>query len=223
MKLQINYLENEIIINKGEINSIEVENKTYFYRIIKDLISYNDGGSENVIFYDDIGEIKLENKISLIIDYFNFDLHIKKYTTKILKKIDDEISENERIDLAKIYVKLSEKINKIINNFDFNIEINNDFELEKTLKYLNIGISSKENILENLMLLIELEKTLRLSNLIVFVNLKEYLEKEELVELYKYAIYNDVQLLLIDYRSYGVSLQYEKKLIIDSNLEEFLI
>ena len=47
--------------------------------------------------------------------------------------------------------------------------------------------------------------------------------KNELIELYKYAIYNNVNIFLVDSQSYGVTLKYEKKLIIDDNLDEFVL
>ena len=42
-------------------------------------------------------------------------------------------------------------------------------------------------------------------------------------ELYKYSIYNGIPLLLIDSQCYGGTLNNEKKLIIDENLDEFMI
>ena len=78
-------------------------------------------------------------------------------------------------------------------------------------------------MLDNLLLLIDLENTLKFNNILVFVNLKQYLSKNELIEFYKYAIYNKIQILLIDSQAYGVTLEYEKKLIIDENLDEFVI
>ena len=44
-----------------------------------------------------------------------------------------------------------------------------------------------------------------------------------LIELYKYAIYNKIKILLIDSQSYGTTTSYENKLIVDSNLDEFML
>lgn len=40
---------------------------------------------------------------------------------------------------------------------------------------------------------------------------------------YKYAIYNNIKIVLIDSQSYGIKLEYENKLIIDENLDEFVL
>ena len=104
-----------------------------------------------------------------------------------------------------------------------NLSLNSDFDLNIVIKLLNISINKKDNILDNLLLLIDIEKELCLNKLLIFVNLKQYLSKSELVELYKYLLYNNIDVLLIDSQAYGVNNEYEKKLIIDEELEEYLI
>ena len=88
---------------------------------------------------------------------------------------------------------------------------------------MNIKINKEDSILKNLFILIDVINELKNYNLLILVNLKQYLTKEELNEVYKYAIYNNVTLLLIDNTSYGIPQKYEKKLIIDDNLEEFIV
>ena len=103
-------------------------------------------------------------------------------------------------------------------------------DLEKACDYIAflhqgrlVFCEEKDELLDNLLLLIDLENTLKFNNILVFVNLKQYLSKNELIEFYKYAIYSKIQILLIDSQAYGVTLEYEKKLIIDENLDEFVI
>ena len=86
-----------------------------------------------------------------------------------------------------------------------------------------LSINSKDEIIEKLLLLIDIEKIFHINKLLIFVNLKQYLTKEELKELYKYSIYNNVKILLIDSECYGTCNEFEKKLIIDENLEEFVL
>ena len=88
---------------------------------------------------------------------------------------------------------------------------------------MKIKLETKNEILDNLLLLIDLEKVLNKRNILFFINLKQYLTSQELLELYKYSIYQQVPIILIDSQSYGTSLKYEKKLIIDSELDEFVL
>ena len=71
--------------------------------------------------------------------------------------------------------------------------------------------------------MIDINSIFNINELLVFINLKQYLTNEELKEFYKYSLYNNVKIILIDSQSYGTANEYEKKLIIDNNLDEFLL
>ena len=225
MRLSIKYIDNIITFNNNSINCLEIENKSYFYKIVNDINNISVGNViEDVIFTDDeYKELNLSNKINIIFDYFNFDFNSKKIISIINKKVNENISINDKDDLSKIYNKIRKIYLPILNDMVLNKDINNDFDLDLMIKLLNITIKSKDNLLDNLFLLIDIEKELNINKIIVFINLKQYLNKNELIELYKYLLYNNVVVLLIDSQSYGICNEYEKKIIIDEELEEYKI
>ncbi len=143
--------------------------------------------------------------------------------TEVLKYLSVSIENADIILLQKEYLKIINKFKKIINNVDLPISLEEEINIESISKTLHLSIEEKDELLDNLLLLIDLENTLKFNNILVFVNLKQYLSKNELIEFYKYAIYSKIQILLIDSQAYGVTLEYEKKLIIDENLDEFVI
>ncbi len=225
MRLSIRYIDNIITFNNNSINCLEIENKSYFYKIVNDINNISVGDViEDVVFTDDeYKELNLSNKINIIFDYFNFDFNSKKIISIINKKVNENISINDKDNLSKLYNKIRKIYFPILNDMDLNIDINNDFDLDLMIKLLNITIKSKDNLLDNLILLIDIEKELNINKIIVFINLKQYLNKNELIELYKYLLYNNVVILLIDSQSYGICNEYEKKIIIDEELEEYKI
>lgn len=225
MRLSIKYIDNVITFDNRYINCLEIENKSYFYKIVNDINNISVGNViEDVVFTDDeYKELNLSNKINIIFDYFNFDFNSKKIISIINKKVNENISINDKGNLSKLYNKIRKIYLPILNDMDLNIDINNDFDLDLMIKLLNITIKSKDNLLDNLFLLIDIEKELNINKIIVFINLKQYLNKNELIELYKYLLYNNVVILLIDSQSYGICNEYEKKIIIDEELEEYKI
>lgn len=225
MKIKINYLENIIQLNDEKVLGIEIENKNYFYRLISNLYSIiNSEIVEEITVYDNEDkELNISNKTKIFINFFNFEFDSKKYTNDINKYIINEMDENDKINLLKSYNKLIETFIKILNKSDLPLQILEDITVDNIIKNLKLTINPKNSLLDNLMLLIELEKTLKTNNLLIFVNLKQYLTNQELIELYKYAIYNKIKILIIDSQSYGGTLDYENKLIIDSNLDEFML
>lgn len=225
MRLIISYIDNIIEFNDENINVVEIENKSYFYRIVNELNNISIGNNtEEIRFFDnDFKEINLCDKISIVFDFFNFNFNSKRMQTLINKKINENVSDIKIIELSKLYEKIKNIYLPILKDFDLNLNINSEFNTELMTKLLNVSICHKDNILENLFLLLDVEKFLGINKIIVFINLKQYLNNDELLELYKYSLYNNIRILLIDSQSYGLKNENETKLIIDKELEEFII
>ena len=189
MKIKIDFLENEIYIYQEKIVAIEVENKKYFYRILKALYEiYNNNYSEEIHFIFNDKEISNPN-IVIFNDYFNIDLSTKKYSTEIQKYVVNSLEEKDEHELINNYKKLYNSVYKVLKQCDLPLIIIQDYNIELILKSMKISIQEKEDLLDTLLLIIDLEKILKINRIIIFVNLKQYLSKDELSELYKYSIY----------------------------------
>lgn len=224
MMLNINYIDNSLNIDDSSILSVEIENKKYFYRFIKDLNNISNGiGNEEIIIYENDKEINLTNKIKIIVNYFDLELNSKKVSNEIVKYINDNIDEEIKFKISQEVIKIIKIYKNVLNEFDMPLVIDENLSIESITKNLKISLDEKSELLENLLLLIDLERTIKCNELLVFVNLKQYLSKEELNELYKYSLYNKIKIMLVDSQCYGVTLNYEKKLIIDESLEEFVV
>ncbi len=218
MKFKISFIENIIEVNTEYIRCIEIENKNYFYRVVS-LLNNFDNGEELQDEIDFVDKIDFK----LIIDYFNINLNDKKMLNAVIKYVKENIDETNYDKLLKNYQRLCNLFSSSLDYIDLPIYIEEDINIDNIIKLMNIKIKKEENILKNLFIFVDIIKELQNYNLLVLVNLKQYLTKEELNEFYKYAIYNKVALLLIDNLSYGIAQKYEKKLIIDDNLEEYIV
>lgn len=225
MKLEIKYLDNDIDIKENEVYALEVENKNYFYRIVRDLhnISNNNIVDDIYLSDDNNNEINYFNKFKIFIDFFDFNFDSKKITNDIIKYLNKNISIEVKDSILNQYNKIIKLYKKELNNIDIPLMIETEIDSDNITKSLKISIEVKQNLIENLLLLIDIENILGTKDILIFVNLKQYLTKNELEELYKYSIYNEVSILLIDSQCYGGTLNNEKKLIIDENLDEFMI
>lgn len=225
MKIVVNFIDNEIAVENNNVFNIEVENKAYFYRLINEFNLISKGViSDNIFFLDeDDNELNLLNKIDLYIDYFNIEFNSKKIINNLYKVLKTNINEEDKIKINKCYLKIKNILSKSFLDYNLPLVINDEFDIDTILKLLKVSIDSKNNLLDNLFLLIDINNNFKINELLIFVNLKQYLTLEELNELYKYSIYNNVKILLIDSQCYGVTNKFEKKLIIDGNLDEFLL
>lgn len=223
MNLKVSYFDNNIELKEGSINVIEIENKKYFFRFISDLYNLDSNITDNIIFYKENEENNYNGKVKVYLNYFELDFNSRKTIANISKYVSNNILEEDKDILQREYLKIIKIFKKIVNEIDLPFSIDGEVDIDNLLKVLKLGINEKDELLDNLFLLIDIEKIFNVENILIFVNLKQYLSKKELIELYKYAIYNQIQIILIDSQCYGGTLDYENKLIIDENLDEFVI
>lgn len=225
MNLKINYFDNNIKIKNDYVQVIEIENKKTFYRLVSDLYKIkNDEKLDEVFFYDDNNqEINMYNKVDLYVNFFDIDLNSKKNLNVLNKNIINSLTDNVKEEILNNFKKLAKSFTKILSDIDLPLSLNDNITVDDIIKLLKISINKTDDLLSNLLLIIDLEKVLKMNEILFFINLKQYLSQEELIEFYKYAIYNEIKIILVDSQSYGIKLDYEKKLIIDANLDEFVL
>lgn len=228
MKIQLFNFENDICEMDKYINVLEIEDQKLFVRIVQ---SFNDIANgvepeETIHFYINDEHVELYNKIDCIIDIFNKDIVTKKINNSLYSKIEKQINEN--IDILIKCDNHIKEINNILipffNEFDFNLKFDNNFKIDDFLKYIKLNIDYEEiNILDRILLIIDLESLFHLNEIIVFIDLKKYFTKEDIIEIYKYSKYKNVYIFLIESISSGITNEYERKIIIDNNYDEFLL
>ena len=222
MKIIVEYFDEEILLLENKVFCIEILNKKVFSMFVSDLIKIKYGDNvEEIRFIEDNADLNLTGKIEIINDFFNLQYDSKKILTNINKYLSDEINYEDKEKLLKLYNKLLASYEHILSSIDLPLEIVNDCEIENILKMFKVKVKTTDNLLENLLLLIELESLLKIDKVLFFTNLKLYLTDSELLEFIKYAIYNNVYVVLIDSIMYDKSI-YENKLNIDENFFEVM-
>lgn len=225
MKMNIKYLENIINLNDSKVCTIEITNKKYFFRIVNDLTNIsNDLTVEDIIFQNKNDEIiDLKGKIKVIVNFFELDFDSKNFGSSLTKFIEKNLDDNEINKLLKLHKSFLDYYIKSLGIIDLPLTINEKNDIDTIIKKTKLKIEPKDELLDNLLILIDIEKELKIDSLLVFVNLKQYLSLAELDELYKYSIYNNIKLILIDSQQYKDKIRNESKLYIDSNLDEFML
>ena len=225
MNLIYTFLDNKIDLYNDYVNSIEILNNNYFYRLTNLVYKYsNNQETEEFYFTENNEEIKLNKKIRIITNYYDFDFNNKKYINELIKNISNNTDDNILLKLNNNYNKLYKVLSSLINSVDLNfkVDINDEFSINEILNNFNLSIPSKDNLLDNLILLIDIEKQFNINKILVFINLKDYLSREEIIEFEKYCIYNNVYVILFDNSKYKNN-SYEKKFIIDNDLSEVIL
>lgn len=226
MKLRINGFNNDINFSDDNVNILEIKDTKCFTHIIETINDIINGYESNEIFLldDENNEMNMSKEMYIALDLFNIDFNSNKILNKLYDKISENIEKMEDTNLNSMIINVRNYIIQEINELPFEFTIKDEPEITDLLKIYNlkIDILNYKTIIEKVEYLIDILATLKISNIIVIPNLKIYLSKEELVELYKYSLYNGIKLLLIEKNS-GEKLKYEKILSINENFDDTYI
>ncbi len=191
------------------------------------LLGEGDNIAEPFILLEDEKELKPSKNIEVVTDIISLDINNKKFITAAIESLNRFCLADEMLnaEIEKLHQKLYNQIIDLMNELSSDFCISANWNLAKYLKAyeFSVQINSFDGMFEKLMTYIQLMAEFMQGKTICFINLKSYFDNAELVELYKYAIYNKVTILLVESSVQNDTLDYERKLIIDNEFDEFTV
>jgi len=226
MKIKIKGFENELPLNlDNKCFSIQIENKKLYQSILSECI--NETEEKQLILIDDKNNCcEIEKNILFISDPYNEEINNKKILTKIYEMISKSINENIELttEMDKNLYKIREIIINEANEFPIEFEALDDIKISDILSLFRLKIDTKSyiTIIDRINLIIEIMSIINYNLIICFFNLKSVLEKEQIIEIEKYALYHDIKLLLIDVNLYD-NIENELTLKINKSFDDEII
>ena len=226
MIMSIIGFENKINFKEEKINILEIYDKKLFRNFISEINEQCNGEVEennDIVLMEDSKRLKINKTIYLLTDLFNIDFNTRKIINKIYSLISQNIKNRQDDELEKIILQLRKYLTEEINEISFEFNMNSEIDIMDLLKVfeVKIDITCYTTIVEKVEFMIDLISNLKIAEILVIPNLKTYLNVEELVEIYKYSIYNNVKLLIVENNKSNKTLKYEQKNIIDENFDEY--
>lgn len=226
MKIKIKGFENELELNADDkCYSIQIENKKLYQSILSECINEDD--EKQLILIDNKENCcEIEKHILFISDPYNEEVNNKKILTKIYEMISKSINENIELT-TKIDTNLY-KIREIIineaNELPIEFEALDDIKTTDILTLFKLKIDTKFyiTIVDRINLMIEIMSIIKSDLILCFFNLKSILEKQQIIEIEKYALYHNIKLLLIEPNLYD-NIENEITLQINKNFEDEII
>lgn len=224
MKIASQQLDRTIEFQENQINELIIENAQFFSGFLEKMLQQINGIGEDTIFLTE-GEkiLSWDKNVDIIINPFQLDINQKKILNRLYQNMADIVQENE------YYVRLHELSTEIItllSEIEYNAGISlthiMDVEAIHIFKMLDVKIETEgKSVLERIIEYIKIVSELLHYRLIIFVNLKSYLSKEELEMLYQAAYYEKIYVLLLESSERNYFLG-ESRVLIDSDMCEII-
>lgn len=220
MKLAHPQISSVFDFTENNINTVVIENSRFFRELVEDLTGQTSGASGKSVLSVDGRIIDFSKNAEIISQFVPFDINQKSLLSKIYTAIEKEaVNEN-------YYLRTQELLQNMENYIlDLAFVLPCDVYCSK----LNIGniikslglLLQKENysLIENLLDYMDLTCQLDREKLFVFINLRSYLDDEEMECFFKTAKKHDFKIFLVD-NCEKRKLNFEKRLVIDEDLCE---
>ncbi|MGN0514107.1 MAG: type II-A CRISPR-associated protein Csn2 [Lachnospiraceae bacterium] len=176
-----------------------VENPSMMEKIICELKAMSNGEEGSFVFSEQRKEIKFEKSIELIVDPFGIDFNSRQ----VIAKLYSELVKAEELfvlDKAEINSKILcylEKISAELAYDTVSFELNLD--TTKLLKMYDVKLNPEYlSLIEKLTEYMKMVSLLLKKCVIILVNIKSYLNFDDICKLKNMALYYKVYLMLID-------------------------
>lgn len=221
MNLVTKYLENSLEIKSKTINTLVLEDTHYFSLFLKELIEATEIESDEFELIEDYKTVDITKYVEIIFDIFNLEAN----SANILKKMYSELEED--LNTQEVYTKKVE-LESIIANITDELIYRSRFSLKAgEINYQNLFKAieiefdyEKNSVLERLIEYIKVTSELLKTKLYIIVNLDSFLSEEELVELEKFLLYNDIKVLALQNAIRREVIPSENLRIVDKDLCE---
>ena len=228
MKFIIRDNENDLTISSNWITVLEIANKKLFSSYVRSLFALVNGKTpeKDMFLFRDGTEMNFSKSVMYVSDPLSIDYNTRRILTALQKRVED--IKNNEVELwnsnEDMFVSFSASIMQFLNELDLDLEYDVKFDVSALFKMLNIKISDLENStqLEKLLKLIDVLTEIGVYEMVVFINIKAFLDYDEIQKFYTYCLYKKYPILLFESRLDELIYIDERKLIIDEEFEEFL-
>lgn len=226
MKLVFSGLEHPVVIERGAIKNLEVENCHLFAGLCKSLMSGRGDEIEPYSVWDDEGkEIMPSNAMLVVSDPLKLPWDGKDLSGRLLDKMESLFMEDEEVIqsfeeygsyLASTILQVSHQLG---SDYRFAVE----WGIKQYLKSFGFAVDRCEtdSYLESLMKFLDFASDMGFEKLLVFINLKTFLEKTEYESFLKHAVFLNFHVLLLENKRDYLKYQLEDKTIIDQHFLEY--
>lgn len=219
MKLVYTELEQQLVFQENKVNVLVIEQKELFRRMIQELDKQISGEEGGFVLSDNNKTMKIDKEICLILNPFALDINSRKALTGLYNELGKlGLNEENYLKTCSLKGQIAEYIYDLLNQVDYALKFQDDFNLQSLFKALEVEFESgEENFLEGLVYFMDVCSKFQKVKILAFVNLKTYLTNDELKKIYKEAFYRKIQLLLLE-NSVEQELAEEAVCIVDDDL-----
>lgn len=207
--------EFEMKFLENQINVLVIEKPQVMAKLVRDLyLQYN--GKEGGFVLSDVGTIMpIEKSIEFILEPFSINCNNKKIVNKLYQELTALAKENLMRQSMELNFQVTAFLETLLQEVPYHLLYKDEHDVQEILKFADVRIDSEgETLLEQIVEYLRVMNQICGCNICVFLNLKSFLSREELKQLYDFVNYQKIYLVLLE-ACEGERIECEKTFIID--------
>ncbi len=204
-------------INENTINVLVVEHPSTFRLAIEEILKQIEGRDGLFVLSNGNENLPISKHVEMVLNPFQLDFNSRKIQNKLFQLVKTDIEENLVVELCELNVKILGFLEKALRNQPYSVEYNYELDVQSLMKTYHVGFREEElEFIEKLIEFIRIQAYLMRTSLLIFVNLKSFLSEIELIQLYKFAFYCKMNIVLLESSSKN-RIDSESTTIIDED------
>lgn len=203
---------------ENEVNLLCVEGNKLFSNLIQEIVIQKGGGEGNFILSEKEKMLNLSKELEVIINPFILDCNEKRIQQKLHQEIYEYAIGNCLMETTEINAGIISYLEKITLSMPYDITFDLEENIQGLMKIYSVKIEQQtssllERILDYLKILVRMCRI----RIFIFINLKTYLEPEDLKVLYEFVFYEKIYLILFE-NQVVERIKNEKVCILDKDM-----
>lgn len=207
----------DLFLEENQVNVMVLEHPHVYAEMMSELLKQCAGEEGAWQLSEGDKDLVFSKCISIVHTPFQLELNSKKNLNYLYKEMQIISDEYAYENISEINSNIVAYLDVISQKLPYQIDYNLELEPAQLYKQYEVRLDLEgTSLLEKVLNYIQLEKLLCNTKLIVFTNLKNYFDKEQLEEIYKTATYNKIFILLVETQK-RFYITGEKYCIIDND------
>ena len=188
-----------ICLEENKVYVVSAEHPEVYSAILRDVWNQVQGGSGGFVLSENEKIMNIAKEVECVFNPFLVECNEKRIINKLYQELKEEIDDFFPRESAELNQFIVNFLDKVANRSPYALEYDLDIDIAGLLKLYDVKIESVyETLIERIIEYIKVMNQICNVGIFVFVDLKHYLSEADLMQMYEFAFYEKIILIIIE-------------------------
>lgn len=193
-------LERPILFSSGQSALWVIESPRVFAEYIQELCVQQAGGEGRFVLSENEEEVSIEKHVEIVINPFSVDINDKRILSRLYRELSQKaFGENMYLYTQKVISVLNQYFAELEQQESYFLTADTEIDMMAVFKAMGVKVENyADDYMQNISQYMKLIAELLSKKVIVFVNLRSYMEIWQVEEIIREAAHNEMAVLFIE-------------------------